>query len=692
MSLLDELKKYFALRGETLTKEEIAEVVADGIYKGEAESDTNPGTPANPCWYGATTGVTYQFFLDQGGQPITVPKDVAVEEATKYVVSPRLVWNETYWTLRYELVDEPDMSGEYISNNDVSKSSKSKNRANPANIKIPAVVVSNGVIQTNYPETAAFIGYKRSFGETQFTVSGYTPSTGKYAAFKDSNGEVVGSVNHLGTHPKTFTWPENAVSWDATLRGASEVTEGQPGYTDFQIESGPNFTGYVPFSEIVSSIKNTTIEAQMLSKDNVVPDPISADNALNLRTFNEQGVKTIDLVVDLSTNLANIKNVLGDSSPYNMVNSAGGRQNIPGWKMIAIDVRGLWGKSITWDGINISSGGYSAFYSGDTLVLNNGAFTAANQPRTHVVPSGCDVLYIDVKRPADNDLVYSTVRVNVGETVLPYEPYGGKVLGYKDFTFIGERLIVPTAQLYDRRATFSFIFDDGLESDQNVVNLFTQYRYRCGFALPTNDRSKFFRYLGYQLKGFEILSHSTDSARMSVYWDGTGTAPEYGLTTEQAEQKMLNSLTTLKSFGFHVNGWVTPNSKLHNNFLPIVKRYYGLAYTQYFGADGIVTPENAATSFQTFNSELRTLLRISLESNTVSAIKLCIDQAIANKGAVCFYAHQFPGTLTEATLIEILNYLKSFVDQSKADVLPPTEATNRYYMFRHDELLSIINS
>ncbi|MDX3913763.1 MAG: hypothetical protein QHC79_09505, partial [Pseudosphingobacterium sp.] len=145
MSLLDELKKYFALRGETLTKEEIAEVVADGIYKGEAESDTNPGTPANPCWYGATTGVTYQFFLDQGGQPITVPKDVAVEGATKYVVSPRLVWNETYWTLRYELVDEPDMSGEYAKKEELPTIELSSGGANWFELPDTATFIDKGI-------------------------------------------------------------------------------------------------------------------------------------------------------------------------------------------------------------------------------------------------------------------------------------------------------------------------------------------------------------------------------------------------------------------------------------------------------------------------------------------------------------------------------------------------------------------
>lgn len=110
MGLLDELKKYFALRGETLTKEEIAEVVADGIFKAAADASTNPGTPSNPLMYSASAGVTYQYFLDQSGQPITIPTKVGEQ----YVSSPRLIWNEIFWVANWDLVDKPDLSDDYV--------------------------------------------------------------------------------------------------------------------------------------------------------------------------------------------------------------------------------------------------------------------------------------------------------------------------------------------------------------------------------------------------------------------------------------------------------------------------------------------------------------------------------------------------------------------------------------------------
>ncbi|MFD2962761.1 MULTISPECIES: hypothetical protein [Olivibacter] len=80
------------------------------FFKGEPAADFNPGIPTSPVIYKARAGMTYQHFLDQNGQPITIPTKVGEQ----WVSSPYLVWKDDYWITDWTLVDKPDLSGEYV--------------------------------------------------------------------------------------------------------------------------------------------------------------------------------------------------------------------------------------------------------------------------------------------------------------------------------------------------------------------------------------------------------------------------------------------------------------------------------------------------------------------------------------------------------------------------------------------------
>ena len=220
-----------------------------------------------------------------------------------------------------------------------------------------------------------------------------------------------------------------------------------------------------------------------------------------------------------------------------------------------------------------------------------------------------------------------------------------------------------------RKPTFSFIFDDGTNGDVNVKALFDSYGYKCGFAILSTITGE--RYLNYQADGYEILSHSTDGTAFSDISD-----------LDVAETKLQTSIKTLKSKGYDITGWVTPSTSLLPSQLPLVKKYYQYGF-------GWVNNTTVTYIHTMSNSEIGQLERWSLQSHTLTETKAKIDECIANNGLLIFYGHSYPSTedyMTEENMIEILDYIKSFVDDEEAKVLVPREAINGYFMRRQEEL------
>ncbi|WP_257657699.1 polysaccharide deacetylase family protein [Parapedobacter lycopersici] len=237
----------------------------------------------------------------------------------------------------------------------------------------------------------------------------------------------------------------------------------------------------------------------------------------------------------------------------------------------------------------------------------------------------------------------------------------------------------PIVQGEKRKATFAFIFDDGLASDANVVSKFDSIGWRVGFALITNNvtESDKTRYLGYQRKGYEILSHSKSHVR----FDNSTT-----LSPTQARNDMRGSLDSLRKWGFNTTGWVTPFSQMKPDFVEILKDYYQYGFTTFFG---VVNPPNEDNSYHTFDQELRGLWRVSIESSSESDVISAIDACIEAGGFMVFYAHTYPSTtIPQAKLTAITNHLKSYVDNSQADILTPSQALRKYYHMGHEQIVS----
>jgi len=279
----------------------------------------------------------------------------------------------------------------------------------------------------------------------------------------------------------------------------------------------------------------------------------------------------------------------------------------------------------------------------------------------------------------DNDLRNDKLNISV-----PFE----NVIGLNDKVTLIENNVeaISIAQSMRpiqliRKPTFTFTFDDGTDGDVNIHELFNSYGFKCGFALVTNihnDTAKVDRYLNYQLEGFEILSHSTDSVTMK---DGI-------LSVDVVEAKMKDSYTIHSNAGFNIKGWVTPLTWLNSIYFNSLKKYYEYGF-------GHLDTNSINHTHTFFGNDVRQLERWSLQSNAIADTLAKIDECIANNKYMCFYAHSYPQTIdnfTEANMNTILTYLKTKTDIEEIKVTTPNKAINSYYAVRHSDLLELFNT
>ena len=230
-----------------------------------------------------------------------------------------------------------------------------------------------------------------------------------------------------------------------------------------------------------------------------------------------------------------------------------------------------------------------------------------------------------------------------------------------------------------RKPTISFIFDDGLPSTSDLVKLFDSYGWKCGFAILANANLPNIKdnFLSYQLKGYEILSHSTDGIAMQ---DGS-------LTVEDVETKMKTSKEILVNNGFNITGWVTPSSWLNNKYFDTLCKYYE------YGFGHLDTNQEGNYSHTFWGNDVRQLDRWSLQSKTLEQTKAEIDATVVECKYLCFYAHAYPSTRSDNFTVEnmkaVMDYIKKYVDDGRVQVLIPRDAINDYYAARHSDLLDL---
>ena len=215
--------------------------------------------------------------------------------------------------------------------------------------------------------------------------------------------------------------------------------------------------------------------------------------------------------------------------------------------------------------------------------------------------------------------------------------------------------------LKKRKAVFSFIFDDGVENDELIKDIFDEYGLKCGFAIySANDR-----YKSYYKEEYEILAHAA--------------SPVSDPNEEKIKDMLQAAYNKIISMGIECKGWVTPSSALDSQYQSLVYDLYEYGFTIYKGAttEGVGIP-NTQKTYQ--------LWRSSLENLTTEQCKTIIDEAVTNSQLIVFYAHAAnldTGTnnLTTTHVKEVIEYCKD----NGYGVLPPYDAIRCFFSKRHNE-------
>lgn len=229
-----------------------------------------------------------------------------------------------------------------------------------------------------------------------------------------------------------------------------------------------------------------------------------------------------------------------------------------------------------------------------------------------------------------------------------------------------------------RMPVINFQFDDGVAKDADIVSIFDNYDFKCGFAVPTNvvDLSP---YVTYQGKGYEIISHSTDGTGMN---DPT-------VDSSVIEAKLKTSKETLENAGLKIRGFVTPNSIMNLKFRPLLRKCYDWADTISYG-----------TYAGTINSRLQPYMvpvdgvyngwRVSLQTTTLANAKLAVDKCIENYGCLTFYGHAWAldtdNNLTTTNLTSLLDYIADKIDAGECACDIPSKAILNYFNVRNDDV------
>lgn len=225
------------------------------------------------------------------------------------------------------------------------------------------------------------------------------------------------------------------------------------------------------------------------------------------------------------------------------------------------------------------------------------------------------------------------------------------------------------------KAIISFIFDDLNTSDAQVKSIFDEFGFKPSFALTTNklNAKTAVLYKSYADQGISILSHSQTHPKMNN---------SSNIDKETVLIELKGSKEQINGFGIPVHGFVTPNSYMRPDFLPLLDSVYDYAFTN-----------NHKDSYD-ISVDKHHLARYGIESNistsdhSIEKIKSRIDQAITNKELLVFYGHALPSNYLDdhgkprvntKDLRAILKYLKLKGINGECLVLTSDLAIQEYY-------------
>ena len=216
----------------------------------------------------------------------------------------------------------------------------------------------------------------------------------------------------------------------------------------------------------------------------------------------------------------------------------------------------------------------------------------------------------------------------------------------------------------------AFTFDDGFIEDRLTYSIYKEYGIPCTFA-PIMDRvferNYIDYYRSYQANGFTIMSHSCNHKDMT----------SENMSMQEADYEVRGSAEGFAKYGLNVNGFVTPDARLNDKYLDLVKENYDYAVTRHIGFFDDVANGNLKKSDDPYK-----LYRWSLVWNPIDKIKKAIDNCIKERGLLLFYDHRTgagTGHVDEAKLRQILDYVKLKVDSKQCRALNMNDAISSFF-------------
>ena len=393
---------------------------------------------------------------------------------------------------------------------------------------------------------------------------------------------------------------------------------------------------------------------------------VAADYVLNKLKEHESEVQELSELTDsLEDRMPSLEQE-GSTTRYTFTDAESGYYRDTDHAVI--DSQYWYHKSIPFDGgenaklyYTSSSGATAAscfFKIGNTYQrfgTDSGGSASNPVPINVDIPAGTTEILISVNGGV-KDTAYAEI------TIPAYIPEDA-VSERKVKELLKKELLSTGLNLKKRRASVSFIFDDGVANDVQIKAIFDSHSKKCGFAVYSPIAS---RYKTYYDEGFEILAHAS--------------APISSPTEASERAQMKTAYDNVVALVGKCHGWVTPSSALADQFKPLVYDYYEYGYTVYKGAT--TTPSEVGMT-----KDLKTyaLWRSSVESLTLAEQKAIVDYAVANNLMICFYGHGYNldtgGNFTSANLNELLSYC----DTVGIDVILPYESVSNFFAFRHNE-------
>lgn len=211
-----------------------------------------------------------------------------------------------------------------------------------------------------------------------------------------------------------------------------------------------------------------------------------------------------------------------------------------------------------------------------------------------------------------------------------------------------------------KKTKVAFVFDDGLLSVYDVMNLFESKNVKAGFAITTKylaegDADKINRVGVCDIvrRGHEVLNHSTTHLNMSSETSTAGAAAEI----KTAYQELIY-------LGADVNGYVAANSVLSSVAKKVSAENHSYSFSRYWD-------NNVENALIYPWSDLHDLARANIDTDLENQAKTAIDSAIEKSASIVMYAHDINSTKL-AQLSAVIDYAIA----NNVEIVTPAEMLN----------------